>query len=90
MTRDVFDTFATHSGLVYDVTDTVLNKKGHCRVLATFKTSIKKKKQDEESSEKLLFVFRKSISIKKARDVSSVRFSINWFSSWLVYSSIIL
>ena len=45
MTRDVFDTFATHSGLVYDVTDTVLNKKGHCRVLATFKTSIKKKKR---------------------------------------------
>ena len=40
LVRDVFDTFATHARLVYDVTDTdywAQNGSTHGRVLATFK-----------------------------------------------------
>ena len=44
LARDAFDTFATHAGLVYDVTDTdswTQNGSTHGRVFATSKRPLK-------------------------------------------------
>ena len=51
----LFDTFATHAGLVHDVTDSdcsAQNGSFHGRVFATFSCLIQFSKQDEKSSEK--------------------------------------
>ena len=51
----LFDTFATHAGLVHDVTDndcSAQNGSFHGRVFATFSCLIQFSKQDEKPSEK--------------------------------------
>ena len=57
LARDVFDTFASYAGLVYDVTDTdccAQNNSTHGHLFSTFKRRFFKKR-DEKSSEKLKF-----------------------------------
>ena len=78
LARDVFDTFATHAGLVCDVTNTdCLTQSGNTLgcVFAAFKMP-DFNVQDERLSEKLLCICFYSILIDKACDASSVQFPV--------------
>ena len=58
--RDVFDTFATHTGHIHDVTDTdcwAQHGGVYGRVFASFKRRSLTSRTDEKSSEKSLCVY---------------------------------
>ena len=72
-----FDTFATHSDLVHDVTDMDCweqNGSTHGRVFATFKRQFLSNKQDQKSNEKLLCIlfFLNPIPLNTVHEASSL------------------
>ena len=72
----MFDTFATHAGLVYDVTDTdswTQNGSAHGRIFATFEQKqLATGREMDRKRVNYLFIY--SILTDRARDDSTDRF----------------